>query len=450
MMTQCSTFDQLSDRDLLREVTCLAAGERDATTRLIASLIELDRRRLYLTEGFSSLFGYCTDSLRLSEHAAYDRITAARAAQRFPVILEQLAAGSVTLTSVRLLAPHLTEANHVTLLAEARHRSKRDVEHIIAGLHPQPDVPPSVRKLPAAAPPRQSAGAAPGTGASAEAPQAPATPAAASPPVDQPQARPAPPPVGSTPTPPAAVVTPLAPARYKVSFTVGAETYAKLRQVQDLLRHVVPDGDPAAIYDRALTALLTQLTKAKRGAAERPAASAGAPVRDEAARTPSNACAPSLRSRHIPVAVQRAVWQRDGGQCTFVSQSGRRCAARGFLEFHHTVPFAVGGEASVENLRLLCRAHNAHQAKRDFGLGDTPRVRETPPAYGAPTLELVPARVLAKLWLNPESRRRGIQVLTERCGVWMTSAREPTNVVNQGRATRGIERHRCRLRSLHG
>jgi hypothetical protein len=136
-----ASFDDLSDEDLLCEVTRLAADERHATARLIASLTALDARRLYLTEGFSSLFEYCTDALRLSEHAAYDRITAARAARRFPVILDRLADGSVTLTIVRLLAPHLTDANHATLLAEAAHCSKRDVEHIVARLHPQPDAP---------------------------------------------------------------------------------------------------------------------------------------------------------------------------------------------------------------------------------------------------------------------------------------------------------------------
>jgi hypothetical protein len=101
----------LSDRELLEEVQTLATRERDATARLIASLMELDSRRLYLGQGCSSLFTYCTQVLRLSEHAAYGRIEAARAARRFPMILERLADGSVTLTTVCLLAPHLTPEN---------------------------------------------------------------------------------------------------------------------------------------------------------------------------------------------------------------------------------------------------------------------------------------------------------------------------------------------------
>jgi hypothetical protein len=70
---------------------------------LLSLIGELDARRLYLGEGCSSLFVYCTQLLRLSEHAAYHRIEAARAARRFPVILDLVAAGDVTLTTVALL-----------------------------------------------------------------------------------------------------------------------------------------------------------------------------------------------------------------------------------------------------------------------------------------------------------------------------------------------------------
>ena len=62
----------------------------------------MDERRLYLAQGYSSLFTYCTQSLRLSEHAAYGRIEAARAARKWPVIVELLTDGSMTLTTVKV------------------------------------------------------------------------------------------------------------------------------------------------------------------------------------------------------------------------------------------------------------------------------------------------------------------------------------------------------------
>ena len=140
---------RMSDGDLLAEVTRLAACERTATAALVALLAEVDARQLHLAEGCSSLFAYCTERLRLSEHAAYHRIEAARAVRKFPIILEHLRSGALTLTAVTLLRPHLTAANHERLLDAARGRSKREVEWLVRSLAPLPDVPASVRKLPA-------------------------------------------------------------------------------------------------------------------------------------------------------------------------------------------------------------------------------------------------------------------------------------------------------------
>ena len=238
--------DRLSDGELVADVTRLAGCERLATAHLIAALAELDARRLYLGQGCSSMFTYCTQVLRLAEHAAYNRIEAGRAARRFPVILTLLADGSVHLSSVRLLAPHLTQENHADVLREASHKSKREVEQIVARLHPQPDIVTSVRKLPVSR----------------------TTPARVPP--GEPELQPIAIAATSVVVPPAprSEVAPLAPERYKVQFTVGRETYEKLRRVQDLLRH--PNGDPAAIFDRAITLLLEDLEKKKIAITDRP------------------------------------------------------------------------------------------------------------------------------------------------------------------------------------
>ena len=145
------------------------------------------------------------------------------------------------------------------------------------------------------------------------------------------------------------VVAPLAPDRYKVEFTVSRETHDKLRQTQDLLRHSIPDGDPAAIFDKALTLLLTKLRKKKLGLTDRP-------------RSPANQ---NTSSRYIPPVVRREVWKRDGGQCAFVGTT-RRCTETGFLEFHHVLPFTDGGPTTADNLELRCRAHNAYEAIEYF------------------------------------------------------------------------------------
>src|SRR5687767_10455839 len=148
MMMDIVALVQLSDDDLVAHVKRSAGDERRATAALVAALSELDARKLYLREGCSSLFTYCTQVLHLSEHAAYGRIEAARAARRFTVLLDLLAEGALTLTAIGLLAPHLTVENHQQLLGAARHKTKRDVELLVATLRPQPPVAATVRKLP--------------------------------------------------------------------------------------------------------------------------------------------------------------------------------------------------------------------------------------------------------------------------------------------------------------
>jgi 5-methylcytosine-specific restriction endonuclease McrA len=267
--------------------------------------------------------------LRLSEHAAYGRIEAARTARRFPVVLDLLTDGSVTLTAVTLLAPHLTPANHRDVLAESHHKSKREIEHIVARLRPEPAVPSTVRRLPEPTGPAVVVGL-PAIGAR----------------LDDDSAR-----THASPAAPRAVIaTPLAPERYKVQLTISRETHDKWRHAQDLLRHSIPNGDAAAILDRALTLLLADLERAKHAATARPRAPR--PV--------------ASGSRNIPAAVRREVWRRDDGRCAFVGMQGR-CTERGFLEFHHIAPYAVGGQAVVENISLRCRAHNVHEAEQYFG-----------------------------------------------------------------------------------
>ena len=238
----------LSDRELLARLDTLAGNEREATVELLAHLAALDARpAVYAAEGHGSLFSYCTRALRLSEDAACNRIEAARACRRFPVILDRLASGSLTLTAVRLLARHLTPDNHEAVLARAEGRSRHEVEVLIAELAPRPDVPASVRKLPMPAAPIPLVPA--------------ATPAG--------MAAPPPRPAGMA-TPARPIVQPTAPERYRVQCTIGQEAHERLRRLQALLRREIPDGDPGAIFERALSLLLANVEKKKFGGARTP------------------------------------------------------------------------------------------------------------------------------------------------------------------------------------
>jgi hypothetical protein len=325
---------QLTDREVLEATARAVDREQRSTAELIGLLAELDARKLYLEEGYPSLFAYCTHALHLSEPAAYHRITAARAARRFPVLTAQLAEGDITLTTITLLAAHLTDENCDCVLDAARHKSKREIEQLVASLHPQPDIPSSVQRLPEPA----SADAAP-TPSADQAPL-PSAPHAAS---LQTMARRA---EATRRT----LVAPLAPERYLLRVTISGDAHRQLERARSLLRHSIPDGDPAMIVERALATLVEHLEKKKAALTRRTR-------QTRPGRTP--------RSRRIPAAVRRAVWRRDEGRCAFVGSRGR-CRETGFLEFHHVRPFAVGGQATVDNLELRCRSHNAHEARAYF------------------------------------------------------------------------------------
>ena len=147
-MTTACLFSELDDHELIAVTKRLAGEETRATAALLRALIEIDTRRLYLADGYASLFVWCTRVLHLCEGGAYNRIEVARAARTYPIILALVEEGAIALTAVRLLVPHLTPANHVAVLAEARHRSKREVELLIATLQPKPDAPTLVRRIP--------------------------------------------------------------------------------------------------------------------------------------------------------------------------------------------------------------------------------------------------------------------------------------------------------------
>src|SRR5207247_2023465 len=287
-------LSRLSDAQLVAQVKSLVARERDATAQIIAHVAELDQRDVHLRECYTSLFVYCRDALGLSEWEAYNRIEVARAVRRFPVILDMLADGSVNLTTVKLLASHLTPANHRDVLESARGQRKPEVEEIVARLSPRPDVPPSVRRLPA---PRSGSATPPPSVVTSTL----TTPDPSSIPAPDQAVRP----LSIRP----AAVEPLSPDRYKLQLTIGGDTLEKLRLAKDMLGHAIPSGDDAAILDRALTALLVELAKKKFADTRKPRPSRG---------TKAGAHDPSAQ-------VKRAVWVRDLGRCAFIGTTGHRC-----------------------------------------------------------------------------------------------------------------------------
>jgi hypothetical protein len=133
---------------------------------------------------------------------------------------------------------------------------------------------------------------------------------------------------------------------------MSARAHDLLQYAKELLGHEIPSGDIGEIVKKALELLVPMLEKRKFAATSKP--------RQPHGRESTNA-------RYLPDHVKREVWRRDGGQCTFVSESGMRCPARSRIEFDHVLEVARGGEATVAGIRLRCRTHNQYTAERTFG-----------------------------------------------------------------------------------
>ncbi len=352
-MERTHSLTSVSDDELLRRLSDLLGQSRRDEADLVAHIAEVDSRRLYAREASPSMFAYCTEVLHLSEAEAYLRIAAARASREHPLLLTLLADGQLHLTAIAKLAPHLTVENREALLKRAAHRSKRQIEELVAELSPRPDAPAVMRKLPGCRDGTTS------SGASVDRQLRPDAVDAREPELrlDGGVA------VGGVfrrhgaavlPGTRPAVVEPLGAARYKVQFTASAELHDKLERLRALMRPSVPDGDLAAIVEQAVTEKLQRL-EARRFAQTR------------APRKTLSESETSPTTRQIPAAVKRAVYVRDGGRCRYEDEQGRRCTARQGLEFHHRHPFGRGGDHSVANVSLACRCHNGYLAEVDYG-----------------------------------------------------------------------------------
>src|SRR4051812_36809060 len=300
----------LSDAQLLDSLKTVCAQGRVLLARLLAHLGEVEERRLHLEAAFPSMLDFCMGRLGMSEGEACRRITAARAARRFPDLLLRIERGEVTLSTIVLVHKHLDEATYEETMAAVVGKTKLEVLEILARRAPKPDVPDRI--VPLTNEPLLAVAA-------------------------------------SVPPTSTAQMTPLAEARYALSLTIDADLRAKLERAADLMRHANPSGDLATILDRALDGLVEKLEKQRLGKTSRPST------------------APRCMATRITRALRRAVFERDGERCTFHDEEGHRCPATTLLEIDHVIPRASGGKNELPNLRVRCRSHNRLHAEKSFG-----------------------------------------------------------------------------------
>ncbi len=373
---------ELSDGELLAATRRLVGRSNQLLASLLAHLGEVEARGIHRTRACASLYTYCIYELRFSEDEAFRRVSAARMVQRFPALLDAVAAGEIHLTGLLMLGPHLTAENLVEVLARAKHRTKKEIARLVRQLDPLPRVPARIEPL--------------GPEYSQLVPRAPTWDQFVSSfnPVRELEA-------GHRPrdwmdeidemdevdetvstaandAPDSALEAPaparVEPQRYRVQFEASEEYVGLVERAKALLSHAAPGAGLAELHVRAMRALVAELERERYAVTERPRSSVEREGDGEDATK-----VPRRRARRVPAAIRRAVFERDGARCTFRSESGERCRETERLELHHQQAFARGGEHRIENVTLYCRAHNALAAEEDFGRGRVARTRDSSP-----------------------------------------------------------------------
>lgn len=320
-----------SARDLSARLAGLLRRERHAAAEFLVALADFDRLRAWTELGYTSLFYYLHRELGMSKGAAQYRKTAAELIQRFPEVVEPLTDGRLCITSVVELARVITPENRGEVLPRFFNVSRDEAKDIAAEVRPVA-VPPQRAVVTPISDPRSEPGALTPSGVHAE--SAPGSTVE---------------PLLRVPSPRPAETVPLTAALSRLHLTVSRRLLAKLHEARDALSHSHPSASADEIIEVGLDLILERAAK-RRGLVENP-----------------RSAPPPSSGDTIPAHVRRAVWNRDGGRCTFPLANGGVCGSTERMELDHVVPRALGGEPTVENLRLRCRCHNVVEARRVFG-----------------------------------------------------------------------------------
>ncbi len=356
----------LSDQQILSDIQKLTRRERSITLQVLLHFNEIERRRLHLKLGYSSMFDYCTSGLGYSASAASRRIRTARCVARFPEVYDWLDSNEVNVSTIAQVSRILSPANKDEVLARIRGKSQREVEAVVAHYEPLHSVPRDrVRTVVVRVPAPAMADAVLKPVENGNAPVAAVSAAVAE--------TAAPPSVTSdTVRSPAAEHNRYGRAdetrssealerRALLRFSASDAFMVKLERVRSLVWHELPnDASLEQVFELALDFILEKKDPIIRQARREEHANQKEAQLKQSTKIRTN-------PRHFPAATRDKVHVRDRGQCTFVSSNGRRCASTRALQIDHVKPVAFGGAGTPGNLRLLCAYHNRIEAERQLG-----------------------------------------------------------------------------------
>jgi hypothetical protein len=302
----------------------LAAEERRITTEVLWHLREIETRMLFVKEGFTSLFAYCTVKLKYSESQAHRRISAMRLLKQLPEMAVALASGDLNVTTVtqvqsffiqeRKAGKKYTIEEKRELIERVCGKSKFETEKLLIALSPRSVPQESQRRL--------------------------------------------------------------TEEFTEVRFVMDQEQVNLFEELRAKLAHQNPNATLAELVKMISKLALKQLAKPQAKTVSKPlttepkAMTASSPSSNTRANSSKPLALAQVKptSRYIPAQEKRTVRERDPHECSWIDPKTKlKCRSKFMLEFDHIKPFGLEGSSTAENLRLLCRVHNQYRARETWG-----------------------------------------------------------------------------------
>ena len=142
-----TALSRLSNRQIMKKGDLAVQKRHELAIEILDCLIEIDRRSLYLKEGYSSLFDFCLRRWHYSRPKAGRTIAVARCMKNFPAVRTLLVEQKITVCGVALIAGILTEKNVRELLREVSGKTYTKIEKIAASFRTVPKIREFIRPI---------------------------------------------------------------------------------------------------------------------------------------------------------------------------------------------------------------------------------------------------------------------------------------------------------------
>ncbi len=304
-------LQQLSNPILLANFITLVQRERKISREVLEYIAEIEKRRLYAEEGFSSTHDWLVSVHGYSHASAGRRVNAARILCAVPAAAEKIETGSLCMTTLSRVqsAIRLEEKRSgETMTTERKAEVMTEIE-----LKPKTQIEQSLAEI------------------------------------------------FQTPAPQKEILRPKSDGETRLHLTLNAEQMQKLKRVAELLSHKLDGNSYAGLIEAMADLVIAQkdpLAKVVKSRSKKHCDTKQDRSGVKKALSVRKAIAPSVRN---------SIYRRDQGCCQFESANGMKCLSRSFTQIDHIIPYALGGSNEPDNLRLLCRAHNLLMAEKVFG-----------------------------------------------------------------------------------